>query len=420
MAQVRVRFSTDVDAYRVIDTPFQVPMKLGRRGLSEVVNHLLGNTGADGQVAFDFTINEVLLRDSLRKFVSVHEMSTENVMVVKYFPSSSLSKDKSKKQELPSWVGALSFDPKAAHVYAGMYDGTYELLDASLKSAQSGGAHAAPVRAIEALAVGQRTGFATASKDHTVRMFSSDGALVKEGTAHLNSVESLAFLPSRNLLFSADWAGSLACWDASILGGDAQPNKSTTGRKNLKRASMEDWSPVWTTKAHTQSVSGIVEDPAFVGTRLITSSHDHTLKVWDIERQDCLRTVAGSRVVTALAASGVGRNVGTTHPDGMVRLWDMRVQLGGGEDEGGAANGAVSVLGTVGAWMSDISFHAEDGTKLATCDYEGAVQLWDLRSSRALDTKSVHDGKALCVEWGHDATLFSGGSDCCVKSTRLA
>lgn len=42
-AQVRVRFVTKHERYRVTEAPFAVPARLTRFGLSEVVNHLLGN-----------------------------------------------------------------------------------------------------------------------------------------------------------------------------------------------------------------------------------------------------------------------------------------------------------------------------------------------------------------------------------------
>ena len=74
-AKVRVRFVTTFDQFRIVDTPFVVPSKLGRSGLSEIVNHLLGNGDADnedeeevGRQPFDFMIGDRLVRISLNKF----------------------------------------------------------------------------------------------------------------------------------------------------------------------------------------------------------------------------------------------------------------------------------------------------------------------------------------------------------------
>lgn len=98
--QVRVRFVTKIDQYRVVDTPFAVPARLTRYGLSEVINHLLSqgaraaplehvrNAGArhssprsrrlrwpDPPVPFDFMIGGVLLRTSLQRFMEEQGLS---------------------------------------------------------------------------------------------------------------------------------------------------------------------------------------------------------------------------------------------------------------------------------------------------------------------------------------------------------
>jgi ribosome biogenesis protein YTM1 len=39
---IEVRFITKLEQYRVTDAPFRVPSQLGRLGLSELINHLLG------------------------------------------------------------------------------------------------------------------------------------------------------------------------------------------------------------------------------------------------------------------------------------------------------------------------------------------------------------------------------------------
>lgn len=66
---------------------------------------------------------------------------------------------------------------------------------------------------------------------------------------------------------------------------------------------------------------------------------------------------------------------------------------------------------------------------LCSSDYDGTVTAWDTRSpSIPLSIKEVHDGKALCLELGlrnlqsdseSGQTIFSGGSDCCIKSSQL-
>lgn len=81
----------------------------------------------------------------------------------------------------------------------------------------------------------------------------------------------------------------------------------------------------------------------------------------------------------------------------------------------------------------------EGSNILCTSDYNGSITAWDTRSTSVpLSTKEVHEGKGLCIEWGQSnqnnnnnnddnenimsengKILFSGGSDCCIKSTNL-
>ncbi len=54
-------------------------------------------------------------------------------------------------------------------------------------------------------------------------------------------------------------------------------------------------------KAHGQCVSGVAweeeeEGGGGGGRKVYTSSWDHSIKVWDVERQDCLQTLNGSKV----------------------------------------------------------------------------------------------------------------------------
>lgn len=41
VVKVQVKFVTRLEKYRVTEKPFQVPVNLNRRGLSQVINHLL-------------------------------------------------------------------------------------------------------------------------------------------------------------------------------------------------------------------------------------------------------------------------------------------------------------------------------------------------------------------------------------------
>ena len=59
-------------------------------------------------------------------------------------------------------------------------------------------------------------------------------------------------------------------------------------------------------------------------------------------------------------------------------------------------------------------------------DYQGNLQLWDVRASMPLGSVAAHNGKALCLDWmvgsasdGQESAVVavSGGSDCVLRSS---
>ena len=71
-----MQFVTSVEEYRVTDAPFAVPSRLNHDGLSGVICHLLA---VEDAVPFDFFVDGVLLRTSLRKHMKTHGLSSVRV-----------------------------------------------------------------------------------------------------------------------------------------------------------------------------------------------------------------------------------------------------------------------------------------------------------------------------------------------------
>ena len=57
---------------------------------------------------------------------------------------------------------------------------------------------------------------------------------------------------------------------------------------------------------------------------------------------------------------------------------------------------------------------------IATSCYDGAVRLWDIRSTIPLHTLSKHDGKATCLVWEGGERVVSGGEDAQVMRAELS
>ena len=187
-----MRFFTKYEKYRITDAPFAVPSKLGRYGLSEVVNHLLDSN--ESPQPFDFAINGRLVRVSLKKFVLVNRISTEDVIAIEYMPAISIS-DESESVEVPAWIGCIDTNVDGL-VVAGCYDGKIQIVNKNgLEVVSAVAGHEEPIRAITSWKSSQNQSsvfLATASKDHSLKCWS------------LNSQKSKNVKDSQQLVLAAN------------------------------------------------------------------------------------------------------------------------------------------------------------------------------------------------------------------------
>lgn len=467
-SKVRVRFLTEFDAFRITDSPFVLPQKLGRYGLSEVINHLLtGENAVSAQnQPFDFSINGVLLRTQLKTFLSSNRINLEDVLTIQYMPALSLSEEK-ETMEAPAWIGCISTAVDGL-IIAGCYDGTIQLAPKSSFLAPSSSssanknftnitAHEDPIRAITAWqsASSGKSFFVTASKDMSLRCWEVCSS-VPTGTAsrnnktkasnknntpadtvsqiaemkgHINSVESVEYWEAHGLVLSGDWAGNMCGWNlgkatsSSIdddSGSSAAPKKKIKTSSASSSASLHDIKAVFSIRAHSQSLSSITMG---VGSSVVTSSWDHSIKLWDMDTQDCVSTFVSNKVVTSLSLHAGNHAAVTAHPDGKVRLWDFR--SGSASNEGSCRNVYTC---NDSQWISQVCWHPTIDTVFASSDYGGVVRTWDTRAGSPLGSVEAHDGKALCVSWlsgdfssdegagSVSAKVLSGGSDCALHA----
>lgn len=431
-ADVRVRFVTKLDEYRVTETPFAVPARLTRRGLSEVVNHLLGRGEAasgdadDGErnagdaVPFDFLVDGRFLRTSLAKHLRKNGMSGESIVTLEYAPAFRAPRQ-DRELPHPDWVGAVH--GSAAFVASGCYDGSARLYDdAGSVVATVGGVHTRPIRGVcvsEAVA-GCDVALATAAKDGTLRLFrgAAHGDKVRlraslTFTGHANSVDAVAIDPLGSKLVSGSWDGALKLWSTAAEGeeagagaGAAKRTRRRDGDAGGDAGEERRVGALATASEHTQSVCAVCwQSPVAVA----SGSHDHSVRLWALGRGDLelAATLHGNKVVTGLAASPNGAALATSHPDSAVRLWDPRA--------GGAAV-VTHVLRGHGAWVSAVAWAPFTDFLLATASHDATVRLWDIRASRPLHTMGSHGDKALAVAWqggAGDAPKYavSGGAD---------
>eukprot|EP00816_Leptocylindrus_hargravesii_P006285 CAMPEP_0196827312 /NCGR_PEP_ID=MMETSP1362-20130617/94092_1 /TAXON_ID=163516 /ORGANISM="Leptocylindrus danicus, Strain CCMP1856" /LENGTH=474 /DNA_ID=CAMNT_0042207941 /DNA_START=610 /DNA_END=2031 /DNA_ORIENTATION=+ len=445
------------ESLEVPSLPMAVPANLKRKGLASIVNHLLGRTDTDKQdnededeestsstasgndnklapLPFDFLIQKTnrLLRTSLENAVRSSGLSTEEDLLISYFPAVKPPQTGDDTEPLPDWVSAIAFSSN--FFMSGAYDGILRVHDVSSGAVSSQvQAHDGPIKCMSVHPYTGNSNVVANSNDIMIATGSGDHTLVTHiyncaenklrlnaeytGT-HTNGIEAARFNSAGNTLASADWNGNVALWQVPDI-INTNDNSEGQSKKKSKRA-KEDFTGTdsssnnvtagVTWKAHSSNVSGVVW--SLDNKHLITGSWDHSVKTWDAERQDCLLTLNGARVVTTLDRCSNSDIIATGHPDSAVRLWDMRV--GGAKEQAKVLDASLKVSHK--AWISAVEWSPIEPHMLATTSHDGLIKMWDIRSTLPLHSVRAHKKgeKGLCVTLGENIA-FSGGSDCMIK-----
>jgi WD40 repeat protein len=188
----------------------------------------------------------------------------------------------------------------------------------------------------------------------------------------------------------------------------AQKKEKPTEKEKEKGPPLEKASPIGSPLHHKGWVRGIAFTPD--GSRVVTGSADHTVRVWDAETgKPAGESLVNDHSVNSMALSPDGKmilvgcgNVGNT--EGNARLWEL------------ATGRPLTTLETRGpVWGVAIS---ADGRKLATGTYVpseklSALQIWDWDGKKArVARRIVHDNPIWTVALSPDgSTAVTGGTD---------
>jgi WD40 repeat protein len=239
---------------------------------------------------------------------------------------------------------------------------------------------------------------ASASGDRTVKLWDVRGGhCLNTLTGHANWVRSVAFSPNGKLLASSGADHTIRLWDMLQVRNQEERADQEQG----KRGEENPTSKILT--GHAGWVRCIAFSPD--GEVLASASSDRTLKLWDYETGDCLRTYTGHQSsVYSIAFSSAGDLIVSGSGDRTVKLWDCY------------SNTCIKTLYGQTNEVCSVAVSSDNQT-IACVSLDQTLRLWDYHSGHCLKSWYGHTDWALPVAFSPDGkTLASGSND---KTVRL-
>eukprot|EP00922_Rhytidocystis_sp_ex-Travisia-forbesii_P026164 GHVS01038326.1.p1 GENE.GHVS01038326.1~~GHVS01038326.1.p1 ORF type:complete len:500 (+),score=86.36 GHVS01038326.1:52-1551(+) len=453
-SQVEVSFTTKLEdpQFRLQDDQsFLVPTELQRLGLSELLNTLLE---LPAHQPFDFLIEGNFLRTSLKCYLQSEQRTTEGTLTVEY----ALAVPKPTTEDLHhthDWISSIhTFRDNT--VCVGNYDGSVSLYRGSrqLAALQLSPSPVTSVAVCDCLhkysAVvadeQQRTEVIASLKNGQIRfslfgMSEGDKAAewtnrtVAIGKGHKDAAQCVAVAGGDGgLAVSGGWDSKLLLWNNSDILSDetlmASPDTSCNGKRGREVAPVEV-APRMELKGHDKAITDICF-PSFEPFKynLISSSLDQSLRAWDFIAGAAVSSWNAARVVTSLSFCPSGQQLSTSHDDGRVRIWDLRLAEGCVADSPDPVKSfdsntrlqlshAYNVHKRI---ASCCRWNPHDPVTVASVSHDGTLRILDVRALRVplqsvVMADNVTNGnvdepkKILACDWMDRYRVVTGGED---------
>lgn len=229
---------------------------------------------------------------------------------------------------------------------------------------------------------------ATGGADKTIRLWKSDGALLKTIQAHESSVWKVRFSPDGKIIASASLDGTIKLWNLDL-----------TPRKTFR--------------AHQGAIWGIAF--SHDSKMLASASSDRTIKLWKLDNScqyvDCNISIlkGHNAAVSSIAFSPDDSIIVTSSFDKTIKLWKRNT-----------TSAVYSISKTINSHLSTITGVAfsPDGKMIASASEDKTVKLWRLDGTN-INTLKGHESGILSVSFSNDGQIIaSAGSDKTVKLWR--
>ncbi len=272
---------------------------------------------------------------------------------------------------------------------------------------------------------------ATASFDHTVKLWQPDGKLISTIEGHKEKINSLAFSPDGETIATASFDNTVKLWklekkldntlDITLLrtlkghkegvfgvafSPDGQIIAAASGDKNIKLWRTKDGKLLNTLKGHKNVIDGVAFSPK--GQIIASASWDGTVKLWRTTDDKSFRTLndetlkedkSHSDRVFGVAFSPDGQMIASVSQDQTAKLWNIDGKLLHTlNGDNGHRDRVIRV---------DFS---PDGNRIATTSWDQTIKLWSTKEGILRETLEGHTDGVFGVDFSRDGEMITTAS----------
>ncbi|KAI8474215.1 MAG: WD40-repeat-containing domain protein [Monoraphidium minutum] len=225
-------------------------------------------------------------------------------------------------------------------------------------------------------------------------------------TAHKGAACCVAVMRPGHFIATGGADRAVYAWDLNTLtpansftgaGGTVNDAAFTQDGRRLLAACADKRLLLWNFQSgrpeHTLTGHGggvvCVAASALDAAAAVSAGEDRCVKVWDLHRGFCVRSLPCAKMPTALALSLDGTTILTGHLDGTLCIWDSRQDRAGGKPLAELRDSAQAVL-------SLCPHYGDDSVVLSACK-DSTLRLWDFRALSVVQTLKAPGFSIGCV-----------------------
>ncbi|BAY27999.1 WD-40 repeat-containing protein [Calothrix sp. NIES-2100] len=140
------------------------------------------------------------------------------------------------------------------------------------------------------------------------------------------------------------------------------------------------------------------------GKTLASGADDKTIKIWNVETGQEIRTLNGhSQRVNSVAISPDGKTLVSGSADATIKIWNV------------ATGNEIRTLNRHSRWVWSVTI-SPDGKTLVSCSGDKTIKIWNVETGQEIRTLNGHSEEVYSVAFSPDGkTLVSGSGDKTIK-----